>query len=227
MPSSTWTTRPGPSPATATEFLGRNGTLRNPAAMTRSQLSDKVGAGSGSLCRDPGSVRARRRAGARDRLQARRGARRRRRRQPGPALPRAPAGAQRARSGVAVLEPHARRGAGGNARPVPQRADQRLAPVPDSGVPPVGAQRILPVGRRLRFPRSVAGRDGAHPRRAAPAARAPAPLRGPPVPRRRRPALVASAVGPRRAHALLGRLSLAAAGDVPLRPEHRGHRRAG
>ena len=30
----------------------------------------------------------------------------------------------------------------------------------------VGAQRILPVGRRLRFPRPVAGRDGAHPRRA-------------------------------------------------------------
>ena len=27
-----------------TEFLGRNGTLRNPAAMTRSQLSGKVGA---------------------------------------------------------------------------------------------------------------------------------------------------------------------------------------
>src|SRR6202165_6093427 len=28
-----------------TEFLGRNGTLRNPAAMRRAQLSNKVGAG--------------------------------------------------------------------------------------------------------------------------------------------------------------------------------------
>ena len=55
------------------------------------------------------------------------------------------------------------------------------------------------------------------------AARAPAALRRPPVRRRRRPALVASAVGPRRAHALLGRLSVAAAGDVPLRAEHRRH----
>ena len=42
-------------------------------------------------------------------------------------------------------------------------------------------------------------------------------LREPPVRRRRRPALVASAVGARRAHALLGRLSLAAARDLPLR----------
>ena len=56
-----------------------------------------------------------------------------------------------------------------------------------------GAQRLLPVGRRLRLPRSAAGRDGAGPCRAAAAARAPAALRGAPVPRRRRAALVASA----------------------------------
>ena len=52
-----------------------------------------------------------------------------------------------ARSGVAVLEPHARRRACGDARPVAQRAGQRLARVSDAGVPPVGAQRILSIGR--------------------------------------------------------------------------------
>ena len=96
---------------------------------------------------------------------------------------------------------------------VAQRAGQRLAPVPDAGVPPVGAQRLLPIGRGLRLPRPVAGRDGARPRRARAGARAPASLRGPSVRRRRRPALVASAVGPGRAHALLGRLPVAAARD--------------
>ena len=44
---------------------------------------------------------------------------------------------------------------------------------------------------------------------------------------RRCPALVASALGPGRAHALFGRLSLAAVGNVPLCREHRRHRRAG
>ena len=42
--------------------------------------------------------------------------------------------------------------------PVAQRAGQRLARVPDAGLPPVGAQRLLPVGRRLRLPRPAAGR---------------------------------------------------------------------
>ena len=42
-------------------------------------------------------------------------------------------------------------------------ARQRLAAVPDAGLPPVGPQRLLPVGRRIRFPRSAAGRDGAGP----------------------------------------------------------------
>ena len=40
-----------------TEFLGRNGTLQNPAAMTRLLLSGR-GACLGSLCRDPGALRA-------------------------------------------------------------------------------------------------------------------------------------------------------------------------
>ena len=67
----------------------------------------------------------------------------------------------------------------------------------------LGAQRLLPVGGRLRFPRSVAGRDGADLRRAAPGARAPAPVRLPPVPGGRCPALVAPPLGPGRAYPLL------------------------
>ena len=46
---------------------------------------------------------------------------------------------------------------------------RRLAPLPNSGLPFLGAERILPAGGRLRFPRPVAGRDGAYPCRAAPA----------------------------------------------------------
>ena len=45
--------------------------------------------------------------------------------------------------------------------------------------------------------------------------------------RRRRAALVASALRPRRAHALLGRLPVAAAGGLPLRAVHRRQRGPG
>ena len=45
--------------------------------------------------------------------------------------------------------------------PVVERPRERLAPVPDAGLPPLGAQRLLPVRRRLRLPRPAAGCDGA------------------------------------------------------------------
>jgi cyclic beta-1,2-glucan synthetase len=104
--------------------------------------------------------------------------------------------------------------------PGAEPAGQRLAGLPDAGLPPDGAQRPLPVGRRLRLPRPVAGRDGAGACAAAAAARAPAHLRQPPVRRGRRAALVASARGAGRAHAHLRRLPVAAAGAVPLRRSH-------
>jgi cyclic beta-1,2-glucan synthetase len=82
------------------------------------------------------------------------------------ALPRCPGGARRARSRRAALAAHAGCGAGRNPRPVGQCAGQRLAGVPDPRVSCLGAQRLLPVGRRLRLPRPAAGRDGADSRRA-------------------------------------------------------------
>ncbi len=211
------------------EFIGRNRSLENPAAMARTHLSGKVGSGLDpcaaiqvgfdladgqqreiifrlGLAGTPGDEDANRLV---HRLRG------------GDAARRALEG------GLAVLEPHPRRGPGRDARRVAQRADQRLAPLPDPGVPPVGAQRVLPVGRRLRLPRPVAGRDGAGARRAPAPARAPAPVRGPPVPGRGCPALVASAVRPGRAHPLLRRLPLAGPGHLPLRAEHRRHRGAG
>ena len=186
----------GPSAATGPNSSGATARYRIPAAMTRSRLSGKLGAaldpcaaiqvafeladgaeyetvfmlGAGRDAEEASSLAQRFRGSG---------------------------GARGARRGVALLESHARRGVCGNTRPVPQRADQRLARVPDAGLPSVGAQRILPIGRRLRFPRSIAGRDGAHPRRAAPGARASAALRVAPVPRGRRAALVASPVRPR------------------------------
>ena len=123
----------------------------------------------------------------------------------------------RARGRLALLEPHARRGPRRNARPARQRPGQRLAAVPDARLPHVGAQRLLPVRRRVRLPRPAAGRDGAGPRRARDCCASSSCVRGAPVPRRRRAALVASARRARRAHALLRRLPLAAARDLPLR----------
>ncbi len=187
-----------------TEFLGRNGTLRNPAAMTRLRLSGKVGTaldpcaaiqvpfdladgqereiifrlGVGRDADDAGNL-VRRFRGVCCR-------------------------ARRARNGLAVLESHSRRSECGNTRPVRQCPDQRLALVPNYSVPTLGPERILSAGGRLRFPRSVAGRDGARPRRAAPRARAPPPLRCPSVSGGRCPALVASSVGARRAYTLFG-----------------------
>ena len=70
-------------------------------------------------------------------------------------------GAPRARGGLALLEPHAGRGLRRNARPLGQLPGQRLAALPNARLPHLGPQRFLPVGRRLRLPRPAAGRDGA------------------------------------------------------------------
>ena len=110
-----------------------------------------------------------------------------------PALSRIGGSAYGAGSGVAVLEAYPRRGACGDTRSVPQRADQWLAAVSDPGVPSLGAQRISISREALRLPRSIAGRDGAGPCRTPARARTFVAVRGAPVPRRRCAALVASA----------------------------------
>ena len=94
-------------------------------------------------------------------------------------------------------------------------------------LPPLGPHRILSIRRRVWLPRSIAGCHGAGARRAGTHARASVARRRAPIPRRRRAALVASAGGPRRAHAFLRRLSLAAVCDLPLCRVRRRHRRAG
>ena len=101
----------------------------------------------------------------------------------------------------------------------PDRCDgpdaQPLAALPDARLPHLGPLRLLPVERRVRLPRSAAGRAGAAACRAPDiCARAPAPRRVAAVRRRRRPALVARAGGPGRAHALLRRSALAVVRDA-------------
>src|SRR5438128_11523063 len=98
---------------------------------------------------------------------------------------------------MAVLEAYPRSRACANAGRVDQCPDERVALVSNPGVSFLGAQRILPVERRVRIPRSVARLDGAPPRRAASSTRTSITLREPSVSGRGRTALVASPLGPR------------------------------
>ena len=129
-------------------------------------------------------------------------------------------------SGVGTLEPRPGRGVRRDSRPRARRARQRLAGLPDPLLPALGPQRLLPVGRRLRLPRPIAGHDGSAPRDPVAHPRASAALRRAPVPRGRRAALVASARRARRAHPLVRRLSLAAVRDLPVRAGDRRYGRA-
>ena len=110
-----------------TEFLGRNGTLRDPAAMHRTRLSGKAGAGL-----DPCAaiqVAFDLAEGQERVIVFRLGAARQRRcgRRAGTALSGIRGRARCARGGGPPLAAHACRRAGGNARCGAQRADQRLA----------------------------------------------------------------------------------------------------
>ncbi len=215
----------------AAHALGRPPDVPRPARVAR-------GPGRG---RPPGPGRARRRrdrslrrhsrharADARRRgharLPDRRGRRRRGRPRPRPPLQRAGPRRSVARRGEGRLGGTPRRRAGAHPRRRGGPAGEPLAALPGPRLPVLGAVGVLPVGRRLRVPRPAPGRHGPGPRRARDHPRAH-PARGlAPVPRGRRPALVASAGGPRHPHADLRRPGLAA---VRRRLLHRRHRRRG
>ena len=128
---------------------------------------------------------------------------------------------------MAILEPHPGRGASGNPRRVAECADQRLAGVPNARLSFMGAQRLLSIGWCFRFPRSVAGCHGADSYRTAACARAIVTQCGASICGGRCPALVASAFESRGAYPLFRRLSVVAAGGLPLCAEHGRYRRVG
>ena len=165
-------------------------------------------------------------AGARDRLHPRSGGRRRRSPAPGAAFRGSGRRAAGPGSGVGPLEPRAGSGVYRDPRSRARRAHQRLVDLPDALLAALGPQRLLPVGRRLWLPRSVAGHHGSAPCGPIAHTRASASLRGAPIPRGRRPALVASSRWTGRAHSLLRRLSLATVRYLPIRAGHRRYGRA-
>ena len=159
--------------ATGPNFSAATAALREPAAWPHAAVRARSGAGTRSLCAPSSAVRAGRRSRARDRLHC-------------------SASAQTSTMRVSWCSASAARrhgarcarkacGSTGNARSGPcmwRRPTRRSTSWPTAGcstrprLPPLGAQRLLPVGRRVRLPRPVAGCDGAGPRRAASAARA-------------------------------------------------------
>ena len=115
-------------------------------------------------------------------------------------------------------------GPGADTRPLDGHHAQPLAHLPDARVPAVGEDGLLPGRRRLRVPRPAPGRHRPHDVEARARPGTSPEGRGTSVRRGRRPALVASAVGPRRPNPDLGRSALAA---VRGRSLPRGHGRHG
>ena len=115
--SSTSTSRRARVTGDRTEFLGRNGTLARPGGDARARGS-RAGSARGSIPAARSRCRSSSPTGrsARSSSRSASGATPTTRAQPGAALPRRRRRARGARGGAALLEAHARRGAGGDAR---------------------------------------------------------------------------------------------------------------
>ena len=155
-----------------TEFLGRNGTLRNPAAMTRLRLSGKVGTALDpcAAIQVPFELAAGQEREIIFRLGAGRDV------DDACKLVRRFQGAAAARGALEEVWQYWNNTLGAVQVETPDQSVNVLTNgwllYQTLRVPSLGPERILPVGRRLRFPRPVAGRNGAHPRRTGPRARA-------------------------------------------------------
>ena len=146
--------RPHSSSSAATARCARAGGARRGE---RCRAASAPGSTPARRCRSRSTSRPARRAALRvparpgrrprRRPRADRAPRQRRRR---PRRPATRCGARGTRRSSAVQVQHARR--------LLRPADEPLAALPDAELPPLGAHRLLPAGRRLRLPRPAAGR---------------------------------------------------------------------
>ena len=193
--------RPHSFTADRTEFLGRHGSPAAPAALGRAGLSGRVGPALDPcaalltpILLAPGQaeeiVFVLGQADTLERVRASHGFVHRPRSGPG-SIP----------GGPAIVGPDPGCRPGDNARCRRGLDGQPLAPLPGLGLPCLGPVGVLPIGRSVRLSRSAPGRHG--PGLWCPEVGAgPDPAGGGEAVRGRRcPALVASAVGPRRPHA--------------------------
>jgi cyclic beta-1,2-glucan synthetase len=153
-----------------TDFLGRNGTLRAPAAMMRIPPFRKVGGRPRSLRRDPGERSSWPTGQEREIIfQARRGPRPTMTQKPGRVAFVGRIGCRR--DALEAVWQYWKHTLGAVNVETPDHSLNVLANgwllYQTLACRFWARSAILPVGWRLRFPRSVAGRDGAYPRRAA------------------------------------------------------------
>ena len=191
-----------------------------PAGLDRGfRLRGAVGAGMDPCTALADQFRARRRSGDPGSGAARRSGHRGRGHRADPAWPRRRPRSRAARPGE-LLGRHPGDDPGAHARPLDGHHAQPLADLSDARLPAVGEVRVLPGRRRVRIPRPAPRRHRPGDRQARARPRAPAAGRRPSVRRRRRPALVAPALGTWRANPVLGRSRVAAVRGRSLPRRH-------